>query len=73
MQAEGHFETLVLVEENIAIKVPIGADFISSPGGFLYHIKWVQDEKGALKLQDYSRDPYGNPELIQNNVIAAAK
>jgi hypothetical protein len=26
-------------------------------GGHLYHIRWVQDESGALKLQDYCKDP----------------
>jgi hypothetical protein len=31
-QASGHSETLVIAEENIAIKVPVGADFIQSPG-----------------------------------------
>ncbi len=31
-ETEGRFETLHLVEENIIIKVPIGADFIQSPG-----------------------------------------
>jgi hypothetical protein len=77
---------LALVEENVAIKVPVGAEYIQSPGkllrvlltgndcartgdsltslsffmgaaGHLYHIKWVQDEKGSLKMQDYCIDP----------------
>ena len=26
-------------------------------GGQLYHIKWTQDEAGALRLQDYWKDP----------------
>jgi energy-coupling factor transporter ATP-binding protein EcfA2 len=56
-EAEGRFETLLLTEENIAIKVPIGADFIQSPAGHFYHVKWVQDETGELKMKDYWRDP----------------
>ena len=34
-QAEGRFEMLALVEENVAIKVPVGAEFIQSPGRLL--------------------------------------
>lgn len=62
-QASGHSETLVIAEENIAIKVPVGADFIQSPAGHLYHIKWVQDETGQLKLHDYHRDPVSSAVL----------
>jgi hypothetical protein len=32
MQLEGRHETLNLTEEGIALQVPIGADFIKSPG-----------------------------------------
>lgn len=56
LQVEGRYELLVLTEENIAIKVPIGADFIKSPNGNFYHIQWIQDENGCLKLQDYRKD-----------------
>ena len=31
-EAEGRFETLHLLEENVIIKVPVGAEFIQSPG-----------------------------------------
>lgn len=31
-QAEGRFETLLLAEEGIALKIPVGADYIESPG-----------------------------------------
>ena len=31
--------------------------------GHLYHIKWVQDETGQLKLHDYHRDPVSNVVL----------
>jgi hypothetical protein len=32
LQIEGRFETLILAEEGIALKIPVGADFIESPG-----------------------------------------
>lgn len=32
LQAEGRYELLTLTEEGLAIKVPVGAEFISSPG-----------------------------------------
>jgi hypothetical protein len=56
-QAEGHFEMLTIPDENVAVKVPTGAEFIQSPGGFLYHIKWTQDEQGGLRVQDIIKDP----------------
>ena len=104
MQAEGRFEMLALVEENVAIKVPVGADFIQSPGrlpctqatwrlgtnacgapagtdwcsavfptagGFLYHIKWVQDEQGSLKMQDYWRDPVSTAVVAGTGSVQA--
>ncbi|KAI3423876.1 hypothetical protein D9Q98_009710 [Chlorella vulgaris] len=57
-QLEGRRETLALVEEGVSVSVPLGADFIQSPAGHLYHITWGQDpDTGELKLQDYRRDP----------------
>lgn len=32
MQAEGQYEMLTLAEENVAVQVPVGAEFIQSPG-----------------------------------------
>jgi len=32
LQIEGRFETLILAEEGIALKIPVGADYIESPG-----------------------------------------
>ena len=32
LQIEGRYETLILAEEGIALKIPVGADFIESPG-----------------------------------------
>ncbi|KAL4855684.1 ABC transporter A family member 11 [Chlorella vulgaris] len=57
-QLEGRRETLALAEEGVSVSVPLGADFIQSPAGHLYHITWGQDpDTGELKLQDYWRDP----------------
>ena len=55
-EAEGRYEPLLLVEEKITIKVPIGAEFIQSPNGQFYHVQWMQDDAGCLKLKDYHRD-----------------
>eukprot|EP00887_Chlorella_sp_A99_P004461 scaffold30.g4461.t1 len=51
-QAEGRTETLALAEEAVAVRVPVGAELITSPGGQLYH-----DESGELRILDYWRDP----------------
>lgn len=57
-QLSGHKEALSLAEEGVTVQVPIGAEFIQSPAGHLYHIRWGQDpDTGELKLQDYWRDP----------------
>lgn len=48
---------LHLVEEGITVKVPIGAEFIKSPSGRLYHIHWVSDADCRLQLLDYQPDP----------------
>ena len=34
LQAEGRTETLLLAEEGVGVKVPIGAELIQSPGGW---------------------------------------
>ena len=34
LQKEGRFETLILAEEGIALKIPVGAEYIESPGTF---------------------------------------
>ncbi|KFM28559.1 ABC transporter A family member 2 [Auxenochlorella protothecoides] len=56
-QAEGRFEMLTLTDEGMTIKVPIGADFIQSPSGTLYHIRWSQDGEGQLHILEYWADP----------------
>ncbi len=99
-EAEGRYEMLQLVEENITIKVPIGAEFIQSPsmlnnrectatyylttssnsnaGGQFYHVEWVQDDSGSLKLKDYRKDEINskitpaNPSSSGRNKNAAA-
>eukprot|EP00889_Picochlorum_renovo_P000823 jgi/Picre1/27853/NNA_000817.t1 len=57
-EAEGRFETLILAEEGIALKIPVGADYIESPGGNFYTIKWTKDRLGHLRIHDYSPDKF---------------
>ena len=44
LQIEGRFETLILAEEGIALKIPVGADYIESPGAVIYfHVSVPSD------------------------------
>lgn len=49
LQIEGRFETLILAEEGIALKIPVGADYIESPG--MLNRKFSLDDKIAIIIE----------------------
>jgi ABC-type multidrug transport system ATPase subunit len=54
-EQEGRKEVVVL-DEGVVVEVPVGADFIQAPNGDMYHVRWAQDENGALKVLDFWKD-----------------
>ena len=57
---EGRYELLLVAEEHIALKIPIGSDLVESPSGCLYQLVWSTDpSNGKLTISSYSRVPAG--------------
>jgi hypothetical protein len=56
----GRYELLLVAEEHIALKIPIGSDLVESPSGCLYQLVWSTDpSNGKLTISSYSRVPVG--------------
>ena len=57
---EGRYELLLVAEEQIALKIPIGSDLVESPSGNLYSLVWSTDpSNGKLTISSYSMVPAG--------------
>ncbi len=57
---EGRYELLLVAEEQIALKIPIGSDLVESPSGILYQLVWSTDpSNGKLTISSYSMVPTG--------------
>lgn len=55
---EGRYELLLVAEEGIALKIPIGSDLVESPSGCLYQLVWsTEPRSGKLTIASYSRVP----------------
>ena len=55
---EGRYELLLVAEEQIALKIPIGSDLVESPSGILYQLVWSTDpSNGRLTISSYSMVP----------------
>ena len=54
---EGRYELLLVAEENIALKIPIGSELVESPSGYLYQLVWSPDPRGRLTIASYSLIP----------------
>ena len=56
---EGRYELLLVAEEGIALKIPIGSDLVESPSGSLYSVTWGTDPStGRLTITNYDRALY---------------
>jgi hypothetical protein len=52
---EGRYELLLVAEEGIALKIPIGSDLVESPSGNLYQLAWSTDPlTGKLTIASYT-------------------
>ncbi|PSC73883.1 ABC transporter A family member 2 isoform B [Micractinium conductrix] len=72
-QLEGRHEALRIDEEGVTVKVPVGAEFIQSPAGHLYHVRWGQDpDSGELRLADYWRDEVSKALAAGSDADAAS-
>ncbi|KAK9831648.1 hypothetical protein WJX74_004219 [Apatococcus lobatus] len=49
----GQVMRLVITEEHITLKVPVGAPTIQSPSGRVYDVLWRQADDGTLQIRDY--------------------
>lgn len=68
-----HVRTYVRQREQVLCEdYPISLAAVRA-GGHLYHIRWVQDESGGLRLNDYWRDPISHAVLATSSSASASR